>query len=666
MRYRNACFIHHRWKTILLVAAMLGTATVLQAQGEWPRSIVGADGGILYIYQPQADSFSGNILRFKAAFTYVEKGKDLPGYGSFQALTMVDIDKDQRQVFVLVANVLSLRISGPPDSAKTEYLKETIECGIPAASIDIPLDELVSALPLQEDEEGRRFARQYRNDPPRIIVATRPSILALIDGLPKMKRHPVWGVNMIINTPNIIMESEDGWFYLYGARHWYIGPVGTGPYNYTGYIAPDMQRVQEAFRLAMESASEHTDTIREGAGIVEDIIVSAPPAELIQTRGEPVFTRIAGTSLRYVSNTNNDIFLDSALHKYYVLLSGRWFTAAGFNGPWQFVPADALPADFARIPEGSPKDNVLASVAGTDAAREAIVDALLPQTAVISRAEAATSVSYDGPPKFAAIAGTRLHYALNTAAVVLKDQHNYYCVDKGVWFSAGNPSGPWTLCTERPTQVDLIPPDCPVYFCKYAYIFGSDPNYVYAGYTAGYLNAYISGPTLVYGTGWSYPAWSKNACFPRPWTWGFGMSYNPWIGWCLGASLDPEWFGSAVGNNGWSTGWWGSAAYQPPYIWHHFSGHGLYEQDIRRAENITYVNNLYRYRPDRISRPPAAPFYTDTIGDVFTHRDGGWWRHEEGKWQLATDPHQISTLNTIEMHRKRSGMRIRNFLRQRG
>ncbi|MBN9558047.1 MAG: hypothetical protein J0I26_11025, partial [Alphaproteobacteria bacterium] len=116
-------------KIFLLLLGGLAATGTLDAQGGWPRSIIGADGGILYVYQPQADSFSGNTLRFKAPISYVEKGKDLPRYGSFQALALVDIDKDERRVSVLLANVLVLCLSGPPDSARIDYLKETLECG---------------------------------------------------------------------------------------------------------------------------------------------------------------------------------------------------------------------------------------------------------------------------------------------------------------------------------------------------------------------------------------------------------------------------------------------------------------------------------------------------------------------------------------------------------
>src|SRR5258708_36156351 len=100
-----------------------------------------------------------------------------------------------------------------------------------------------------------------------------------------------------------------------------------------------------------------------------------------------------------------------------------------------------LPADFAKIPEGSPKDNVLASVAGTDAAREALMDAQIPQTAKVDRKKATTNVVYDGDPQFQNIKGTRLQYAVNTSSTVLLYEGRYYAVDNGVWFVADSPSG---------------------------------------------------------------------------------------------------------------------------------------------------------------------------------------------------------------------------------
>src|SRR6201999_3314791 len=164
-------------------------------------------------------------------------------------------------------------------------------------------------------------------------------------------------------------------------------------------------------------------------------IVSTSPAELIQTDGQPSLTSIPGTSLSYASNSSNDIFQDQG-GKYYVLISGRWYTSSSLTGGWHYVASNSLPADFAKIPEGSPKDNVLASVAGTDAAREAIMDAQIPQTAKVDRNSATTTVNYDGEPQFSPLQGTDMQYATNSGSNVIEDHGVYYTVDNGVWFQS--------------------------------------------------------------------------------------------------------------------------------------------------------------------------------------------------------------------------------------
>jgi hypothetical protein len=171
------------------------------------------------------------------------------------------------------------------------------------------------------------------------------------------------------------------------------------------------------------------------------VIVTTTPAELIQSDGEPDFLSISGTSLLYVENSSDNIFMDTNSDQYYILISGRWYHSGFLNGKsaWQFVPSDKLPADFAKIPEGSPKDNVLASVAGTQASKEAVMDAQVAQTAKVDRKTASTQVSYDGDPQFQSIVGTRLQYAVNTSSTVFGEWGKLLRVDNGVWFISDNP-----------------------------------------------------------------------------------------------------------------------------------------------------------------------------------------------------------------------------------
>ena len=91
--------------------------------------------------------------------------------------------------------------------------------------------------------------------------------------------------------------------------------------------------------------------------------------------------------------------------KNYLLISGRWFRPASFDGPWEFVPGAALPKDFAAIPDDSPKENVKASVPGTRQSLEAAIANGIPNTVKVDRKKATMDPApeYEGPPRLAPI-----------------------------------------------------------------------------------------------------------------------------------------------------------------------------------------------------------------------------------------------------------------------
>ncbi len=76
-------------------------------------------------------------------------------------------------------------------------------------------------------------------------------------------------------------------------------------------------------------------------------------SELIVFKGQPDFVPIVGTPLLWASNTTSDVLIDTTNNNYYVLLSGRWFSGTAMTGPWTFVPSNALPPGFAKIPASS-------------------------------------------------------------------------------------------------------------------------------------------------------------------------------------------------------------------------------------------------------------------------------------------------------------------------
>jgi hypothetical protein len=269
-------------------------------------------------------------------------------------------------------------------------------------------------------------------------------------------------------------------------------------------------------------------------------------------------------------------------------LSGRWYRSRTESGPWTFVRSDELPPSFAQIPPDSDIGGVRVSVAGTDEADDAVLDAQIPQTAAIRRDESSLSIEYDGAPSFESIPGTEVAYAVNTGAQVLHIGAQYYAVDNGVWFVSGNATGPWSVADSIPEdQIRQIPPSSPVYNTTHVHIYDSTPDVVYVGYTPGYLWSYPYYGVPVYGTGYYYPPYRGRWYYPRPPTWGLHVGYNPWTGWNFGVSWSNGFFTAGVS---WGGGWGG--AYRPWGCCGGWYGGGYRPPIVINTGNINIGNSI--------------------------------------------------------------------------
>jgi len=705
--------------SFILSSSLFATKSI--AQEDWPRTITLDDGAVIKIYHPQPESFSGDVVRLRSAISLTEAGKTEPVFGTFWSVNKVETDRDNRSVRIVSTQIPNLKFGSDIDAGRISFLKTTLENEIPNLQIDMPMDELLTMLQSSTDE--KKLSKNLNTAPPKIIYSNKPSTLVLIDGAAKLQHNNDWNLDVVVNSPFTIVKNNDGAYYLYGGKHWYNAPTATGPYTYVSSIPNNLYKVQSAVDNAASNDPGFTsDSAAARSNTVTDIIVSTEPAELIQSTGEADLLPINGTNLLYVANTENDIFIDQSSQQYYVLLSGRWYKAPNLNGPWQYIASNNLPADFAKIPEGSPKDNVLASIAGTQAAREAIMDAQIPQTAKVDRNKASANVTYDGNPKFENIQGTSMQYGVNTQSSVVRYRDKYYAVENGVWFESNSPTGPWVVATERPAEVDIIPPSSPAYNMKYVYIYDVTPNWVYMGYTPGYLNTFIFGPTVVYGTGFYYAPWYGYHYYPRPYTWGFRMHYNPWVGWSMGFGYSYGWFNFGFGMNlwsGWGGGWCGPVGYHPPYHWYGggyrtygYYGNRPYANNIHntvRYNNNNYTTNIYNNRRDvitrnnvqvnnrnntvinngrienvnrqavmprtqngsmngNVNRSQGQVITTDREGNVFQRGNNGQIQQRQGnQWQPVNGNRssEIQNLNNQQQMHDRGQMRAQNFQSQR-
>jgi uncharacterized membrane protein YgcG len=329
---------------------------------------------------------------------------------------------------------------------------------------------------------------------------------------------------------------------------------------------------------------------------------------------------IPGTQLLYMANSPNDIFLELGPQTYYVLISGRWFTAKALTGPWSFVSPKSLPPDFKKIPPSHAMADVLVSVAGTPQAQEAAIANQIPQTATVQRDIQPTAVAYDGgAPKWTTIDGTPLSYAPNTQAPVIRvDEKSYYMVQNGVWFVATAPAGPWAVAVTVPAVIYTIPPNSPVHYVTYVRVYGSTATTVYVGYTPGYYGTVMSTDgVVVYGTGYYYPAYVGAYWYPYPPTYGWGAGFTVGFFW-----------GFAAGG-----GWYRPCCY---------GGGGVY---VSHHNNIN-IDNSYNRWGNRASagQLPANRPQTKQVGNttlakgannnVYAGRDGNVYRrNDSGQWQ---------------------------------
>ena len=657
-----------------------------KAQNDFPRSVTIKTGEVITIYQPQPETLDGDKLTGRAAVSVKSKSTEEPLFGAMWFEAGLETDRDSRMAKLTQIKITNAKLPGVDDSSKIQKWKKTIETEIPNWDLDISIDKLIASI----EEEQQTTSENFNTAPPKIIYTTKVSTLVLIDGEPKIEKDDNLKMNRVINTAYLIVQNpDDKKYYLYGGNFWYQSSSINEGWIYVKALPKQIQELDKQIKEQQSKnsngdASQTTNTDKNQTP--PQIIVSTQPAELIQSNGEADFKTVQGTSLLYVANSDDDIFMDVNSQKYFVLLTGRWFTSSALNSGWKYIAADKLPSDFQKIPEGSEKDGVLSSVAGTDAAKEAVMDAQIPQTAKVDREKATCTVKYDGDPKFEKIEGTDLYLAMNTSSTVLRSNNKYFCVENGVWFQSANATGPWIVSTERPSDVDKIPPKSPAYNVQYVYIYETTPQYVYVGYTPGYMGCYVYGTTIIYGTGYYYSPWYGAYYYPRPVTYGFSMHYNPWTGWSFGYHVSYGWFHFSV-HAGRYPGYWGPPVYRPPYYPPYRGGfYGPRPIPYRNVNvhgdvniNVNRTNNIYNYRKDvttndikrnppnngNKSNPTALPanknannVFADKNGNVFQKNDKGWQQRDNNQWKPASDPQQLPQQQQM---RDRGDLRAQNF-----
>lgn len=665
-------------------AAGLWSGPLAAAGADWPREVQSGDATIV-LYQPQFDSLEGIETRARVAVA-IQRPDLPPEFGALWVAATLDVDRDDDTARFETFVIERARF---PDATEQEVkdLTGLIERTAPTWDLKLSLAELRAGL----EAEGGAADPGFRNDPPQILYRDRPAILVTLDGEPKLQPIKDTAWQRVVNTPfPIVFDPATRQYWLFGSEIWFTTrDLVRGPWSPRDAAPAGIARLFSS----SDGQKAGEPPLDPGEGVPKEqlrkaeIIVSTVPAELISTEGAPEYRPLVGDDMLYVTNTGSDLFLEVPTKRYYVVLSGRWYRSSALTGPWAYVDPAKVPRAFADVPRKSEKADVLAHVPGTDEAKDAVMDTMIPQTSAVRRGNADLEVTWDGTPRFERIPGTSLLYARNTASQVLKVDDRYFVVDQGVWYVSDSPYGPWEVADSRPDEVERIPASSPAYNLKYVYIYDFTPEVVYVGYLPGYTWAFPYRGAVVYGTGYYYrPWWGPAYYYPRPRTWGFHTHYNPWYGWGYGMSWSAGWLSFSSGwGSGWgygdpwgyrqgywngynagywagqhTGGWFGPGGYRPPPPHHSDRGprRGVRPPDRSQIASLPGiggrpsarprpVNNLYanqRSGERRTIQPVPRPttrlennVYVDREGIPYRLTKDGWQARENRQWRPAPE-----------------------------
>lgn len=598
----------------------------------WPKEFTLENKKNITMFQPQVESLSDGVITANVAFKFTQNKKDFYGSFKLQGKALINKEKDLVTLSDMKVAFLNVPVGQPLGQVDTVDLQNQIQKLFERKQYDLSYQSLIRNYQVQVSETNKTKP-DFKNDVPQFIYTTKPAILVMISG------EPVWGdskgaseVKRVLNTSALILHEDKKNYFIFALGKWFSSSELAGTYNVAKEPSSKYVMIKDSLVKEKKIDPMSGKTASGGSiyppGVTPTIYISTKPAELLQSEGEPQYQAISRTSLLYMSNSPNSIFIDSKTQNYFVLVTGRWFSTKNLKeGPWTYIDGKKLPKDFAKIPANSPVAEALVSVPGTPQAKQAEIVSNIPQMAQVPKTLKPKDIECDGAVKWDAIPSSTLKYSenCNTPIIEVTDKQ-FYAVQDGVWFTSTTEKGPWNVAVVVPDSIYKIPSSVPVYYVTYVHVYNSSNDYVTVGYTPGYHGTFVSADgTIVYGTGYVYPAYiSTTAWYPPPATYGFGVGYG-WgysdgffMGFAMGAMMAP-W--------GWGSCCWGGTYVNVHVtnVYHNWGTHTIVTGPGGAGFNVNSIGNTQFARAHG-----GSEIYADHNGQIYRRNPGGQWQQYQG------------------------------------
>src|SRR5581483_4995033 len=318
-------------------------AAARDVDGGWPRDYVTSTGAIR-IFQPQVASWDGqqHIVAY-AAVSYTAEGATKPVLGTVKLEADTAVAVSERLVNFSRVKLTETHFQDLPDNQRRD-IAGRIQALMPQDAMIIALDRVLARL--DKSQIMPKNVEGVKADPPVIFYSTSPALLVNVDG------EPVWSpiaendLKFAVNTNwDLFEHGPTNTLYLRNGDSWLSTADINGPWKPAGKLTDSFGR------LPADDNWKEVKAALPGRATTSapKVFVSTKPAELIVVHGAPAYQAVSGTGLLWVSNTESDVFRVGKSGPVFLLVSGRWFSAPDFTGPWTFA-TPTLPDDFRNIP----------------------------------------------------------------------------------------------------------------------------------------------------------------------------------------------------------------------------------------------------------------------------------------------------------------------------
>src|SRR5436190_3782709 len=246
MRMLNTSFL----QCLILTAALFTSPCEIRAaqsatrsdqpnNSSWPREKF-SNGTRLIIYQPQVDDWTNfQDLSWRMAISLTPKsGKTVLGVVEMKGNTNVD------NVAKVVA-ISNPQVTGTYfpslDKATADKMEQLFKTFVPP-TFSISLYHLIASTPKKEAPAGV----QLNNDPPKIFVGYRPSILLNVNGEPVLSVVSNTNLKFVVNTQwPLFFDTATSTYYLAVGQQWLTSSRLEGQWSATKQLPPEMSKVPQ-------------------------------------------------------------------------------------------------------------------------------------------------------------------------------------------------------------------------------------------------------------------------------------------------------------------------------------------------------------------------------------------------------------------------------------